>query len=180
MSSQPAGYRAIRVLGAGASARVTLVQSEADGLYYASKAVDLALMADDERAALEREVETHRALTPHAHIIGLKEAVVEPGVAMHIVLEYADGGDLGEFLHRQRVRGTPLPEAETLRIVAAIALALRHCHDARVLHRDVKAGNVFLSADRRRVKLGDFGIAKALAAGSELASSQVGAPFGSL
>ncbi|KAG8463676.1 hypothetical protein KFE25_003949 [Diacronema lutheri] len=172
----PPGYRPVRVLGAGASARVTLVQAEADGLYYASKAVDLSLMADDERAALEREVATHRSLTPHAHIIGLKESVLE-GETMHIVLEYADGGDLAAVLHRQRIRGTPLPEDETLRIVAALALALKHCHEARVLHRDVKAGNVFLSADRRKVKLGDFGIAKALTAGSELATSQVGTPY---
>mmetsp|Transcript_44573 Transcript_44573/g.103029 ORF Transcript_44573/g.103029 Transcript_44573/m.103029 type:complete len:367 (+) Transcript_44573:88-1188(+) len=172
----PAGYRPIRVLGTGASARVTLVQDEADGLYYASKAVDLTLMTDDELRTLEVEVDTHRALMPHAHIIGLKESVVEAGT-MHIVLEYADGGDLAELLHRQRVRNTPFAEAEALRIVAALALALKHCHNSRVLHRDVKARNVFLSADRRRVKLGDFGIAKALTVGSELATSQVGTPY---
>jgi serine/threonine protein kinase len=60
-------------------------------------------------------------------------------------------------------------------IFAQLALALRHVHDLRILHRDVKSQNVFLTSGCV-VKLGDFGVAKKLAASEVCAATRIGTP----
>jgi serine/threonine protein kinase len=57
-------------------------------------------------------------------------------------------------------RGTLLPEERALDWLVQITLALKHIHDRKILHRDLKSQNIFLTLSRV-VKLGDFGIAKA-------------------
>eukprot|EP00826_Nyctotherus_ovalis_P060472 TRINITY_DN848_c0_g1_i6.p1 TRINITY_DN848_c0_g1~~TRINITY_DN848_c0_g1_i6.p1 ORF type:complete len:433 (+),score=137.90 TRINITY_DN848_c0_g1_i6:419-1717(+) len=57
-----------------------------------------------------------------------------------------------------------------------MALALKHCHDKRILHRDLKSQNIFLTS-KNFVKLGDFGIAKVLEHTMDKAHTIVGTPF---
>jgi len=57
-----------------------------------------------------------------------------------------------------------------------ICLAIKHIHDRKILHRDLKSQNIFLT-DNNFVKLGDFGIARVLNKTSELASTIVGTPY---
>ena len=59
---------------------------------------------------------------------------------------------------------------------AQIALALRHCHERRILHRDLKSKNVFLTS-RNFVKLGDFGISKMLSNTADKARTIIGTPY---
>jgi len=53
---------------------------------------------------------------------------------------------------------------------------VKHVHDRKILHRDLKTSNVFLTGDQR-VKLGDFGIAKVLNKTNSKAKSFVGTPY---
>lgn len=53
---------------------------------------------------------------------------------------------------------------------------MKHCHDRKVLHRDLKSGNIFLTSNGI-VKLGDFGIAKVLSNTVEKAVTIVGTPY---
>jgi len=57
-----------------------------------------------------------------------------------------------------------------------MVLALKHCHDKRILHRDLKAQNIFLTS-KNFIKLGDFGIAKVLEHTMDKARTIVGTPF---
>jgi hypothetical protein len=84
-----------------------------------------------------------------------------------IVMEYVDGVSLATVLAENPT--LPLPQA--LEIVEQVALALEEAHRHRIIHRDIKPGNVFLD-QRGRVKVGDFGIARL--EGSELTQSGVG------
>jgi len=63
-----------------------------------------------------------------------------------------------------------------MRIFVQICLALKHVHDANILHRDLKSQNIFLTS-KGIVKLGDFGIAKVLDASDDQARTQIGTPY---
>jgi NIMA (never in mitosis gene a)-related kinase len=56
-----------------------------------------------------------------------------------------------------------------------VCLAIKHVHDRKVLHRDLKSQNVFLSKSGM-VKLGDFGIARVLSKTKDMAKTMVGTP----
>ena len=72
--------------------------------------------------------------------------------------------------------GRLLPESQILDWFVQLCLALKHVHDRKILHRDLKSQNVFLTANGM-VKLGDFGIAKVLRNTKEFAKTQIGTPY---
>ena len=74
-------------------------------------------------------------------------------------MDYADGGDLSMKIREQN--GKFFPENKILDWFTQVCLAIKHIHDRKILHRDIKSQNIFLMKDGR-IKLGDFGIAKCL------------------
>ena len=93
-------------------------------------------------------------------------------------MDYADGGDLTAKIKEAKEVGASnlLPEDTVLNWFTQICLAIKHCHDRKILHRDLKAQNVFLMKNGI-VKLGDFGIAKVLNSTVEKAVTIVGTPY---
>ncbi len=91
---------------------------------------------------------------------------------------YADGGDLSSKIKDQRTVSDKnyFSEDTVLDWFTQICLGMKHCHDRKILHRDLKAGNVFLCKNGM-VKLGDFGIAKVLNSTIDKASTIVGTPY---
>ena len=82
-------------------------------------------------------------------------------------IEYVDGGSIQELVKKRELDMLALAESEVLDIVVQTALALKYCHERRVLHRDIKPGNMMYSRDRL-VKLIDFGMSKALEEGRDM------------
>lgn len=76
----------------------------------------------------------------------------------------------------KQARGRHFPEAQILDWFTQISLALKHCHDRKILHRDLKSQNVFLTS-KNTAKLGDFGIAKVLSHTIDKARTIVGTPY---
>ncbi len=68
------------------------------------------------------------------------------------------------------------PESLILDWFTQICLALKHVHDRKIIHRDLKAQNIFLTRNNI-VKLGDFGIARFLNCTVENAKTMVGTPY---
>ena len=95
----------------------------------------------------------------HPHIIqrlGHGTAADLEGVPFHyLVLEYMPGGDLWALC---RTRAIGFEDA--LFFFQQVAEALAYAHKARIIHRDIKPNNILLSADRRVLKIADFGVAK--------------------
>ncbi|GAA6075482.1 serine/threonine-protein kinase Nek5 isoform X2 [Tachysurus ichikawai] len=94
---------------------------------------------------------------------------------LYIVMEYCDGGDLMKKITLQR--GQPFREEQIIDWFVQICLGLKHIHERKVLHRDIKAQNIFLTQGGTKVKLGDFGIARMLNNTTELARTCVGTPY---
>lgn len=73
-------------------------------------------------------------------------------------------------------RGKLLGENQVLHLFVQISLAIKHTHDRKILHRDLKTQNIFLTSSGI-VKLGDFGIARVLRNTGELAATRIGTPY---
>lgn len=57
-----------------------------------------------------------------------------------------------------------------------VCVALKHVHDRKILHRDIKSQNIFMTKSGI-TKLGDFGIARVLSSTTEMAATVVGTPY---
>jgi len=89
-------------------------------------------------------------------------------------MDYADGGDVHQAVKDRG--GRLLPEAQALCWFAQAANALNYVHKQKILHRDLKTQNIFLTRTGM-VKLGDFGIARVLEATKDFARTMVGTPY---
>jgi len=85
-------------------------------------------------------------------------------------------GDLSSIIKQRKEAKKYFTEDEIMHIFVQICLALKHIHSSRILHRDLKASNVFLTGNNC-VKLGDFGISKLLEGTLEPSISLVGTPY---
>ena len=121
------------------------------------------------------EVSALLALT-HPYIIALKESFVDRNT-LCIVMEFADGGDLESAVSGRRRQGMDYwPEEEVLDMFTQLALALKHVHDKKIIHRDLKSENVFLSGDGS-IRLGDFGLTGMMTAQVASMDLACGTPF---
>jgi len=124
------------------------------------------------RARFTREAQTAAQLA-HAHIVPIYDVGEKDGLA-HFVMALVTGGNLAELLAREPRQ--PIEEAR--RILREIADALAYAHTRGVIHRDIKPDNILLDAASGRVMVTDFGIARAIEAGSRLTvtGAAVGTP----
>jgi eukaryotic-like serine/threonine-protein kinase len=154
-------YRLLERLAVGGSAEVWRARDEQLGRDVAVKRLHPHLMPDE--ASRKRLVAEARAAAGLAHpaIVEIYD-VDDTGESPALVMELVDGESLATRIAREG----PLPPPEAAAIAADIAEALFHAHQRGVIHRDVKPGNVLLSADGR-TRLVDFGIAHSLAVASE-------------
>jgi NIMA (never in mitosis gene a)-related kinase len=77
------------------------------------------------------------------------------------VTEYADSGDLHQKIQSQKKKNELFSESQIINWLIQICLALRYIHKLKIIHRDIKPSNIFLTKEGL-IKLGDFGISKAL------------------
>jgi serine/threonine-protein kinase len=164
-------YALERRLGAGGMAEVYLARDLQSGRRVALKLLGPPLAADPRVVArFEHEARAAAAIA-HPNVVAVHGHGVDDGTH-YIEMEYVPGPNLKELL---RERG-PLSEDEGLRIGQQVANALEAAHAHGVVHLDVKPHNVLLAPDGR-VKVTDFGIARALQAGA--ADATLTTPLGS-
>ena len=177
-------FRRLKKVGQGAYGCVYLVQHLGDNKKHILKEIPLTRLqgkqgTDPAQAALN-EVTVLSRLS-HPNITRFYGAWRTPE-ALHILMEYADGGTLADAIRTRadasRDRATPslFEEEMVLEWFVQVATALRFMHAQSIMHRDLKAANVFLTS-RNIVKVGDFGISKVLDGTAELAHTAVGTPY---
>ena len=179
-------YEKIRIVGKGAFGNAVLYRRKDDGLMCIIKEINmLDLNANDRQMALNEvkvlskmdhpnivgkipinQLMQTLFMTSSAHfrrlcvtkmylISAYHDSFEKDGILM-IEMEYADGGNLAEFLGKQTAR---LEEKDILDILYQMVSGIRYMHAHHVLHRDLKTANIFLTKEGT-VKIGDFGISK--------------------
>ena len=149
------GYRILKVLGAGGMGVV--FQAEDPRL---RRAVAIKVMRPEVAAnpvSAERFLREARAAAAvkHDHIVTIYQVGQDRGVPF-IALEYLTGEPLDARIQRLG----RLPPGEVMRLGYEAALGLAAAHDAGLIHRDIKPGNIWLEAPNGRVKLLDFGLSR--------------------
>lgn len=156
MSPEPdvAPYRIVRRIGAGGMGEVFLAEDDRLARRVAIKRLhpDRQLDASG-RERLRREARFAAGLS-HPAIVQVHD-VLERAGADFVVMEWVEGENLRQHLKREG----PLPVALVVDLARQVAGGLAEAHRAGIVHRDLKAENVLVTADGR-VKIADFGIAK--------------------
>ncbi|KAJ6659233.1 hypothetical protein lerEdw1_019279 [Lerista edwardsae] len=164
-------YTILTVLGEGSFGRVLLVHNKSGSQKYAMKEIRLPKsVADTEKSWTESIL---LAKMKHPNIVSYRESFEADG-HLYIVMEYCDDGDLMQKIKLQK--GKLFPEVTILHWFSQICLGVKYIHDKRVLHRDIKSKNIFLTQNGK-VKLGDFGSALLLTSPMAYACSYVGTPY---
>ncbi|XP_072547133.1 serine/threonine-protein kinase Nek3 isoform X2 [Salminus brasiliensis] len=109
----------------------------------------------------------------HPNIVAFRESFEDDG-HLYIVMEFCGGGDLLQTIQQQK--GCLFSADVILRWFSQMCLGTKHIHDKRVLHRDLKSKNIFLT-EHGTVKLGDFGSACTLNSARAYAQTYVGTPY---
>uniref|UniRef100_A0A1B6D2N7 non-specific serine/threonine protein kinase n=1 Tax=Clastoptera arizonana TaxID=38151 RepID=A0A1B6D2N7_9HEMI len=163
-------YRLQGEIGRGNFSYVKMAIHELTKERVAIKVLDKAKLTAKARRMLVREIASMESVH-HPNLIRLYE-VVETYSKLHLVVEYASGGELFNKLTTEG----KMPEPEAKAVFVQILSAVKHLHERNIIHRDIKAENVFCGP-RGIVKLGDFGFSTQLASGhDELLRTFCGSP----
>ncbi|XP_058404064.1 serine/threonine-protein kinase Nek5 [Diceros bicornis minor] len=166
-------YDVVKAIGEGAFGKAYLAKGKSDSKPCVIKEINFGKMPIQEKEASKKEV-ILLAKMKHPNIVTFFSSFQENN-RLFIVMEYCDGGDLMKRITRQQ--GVLFSEDQILSWFVQISLGLKHIHDRKILHRDIKAQNIFLSKNGMVAKLGDFGIARVLNNSMELARTCVGTPY---
>jgi len=160
------------------------VKCRQTGKRLVSKEIKLDALSGSEREKARGEAELLRRCSSHSNIVTYIESFMQASerrgrgsgaCSLFIVMDFCDGGDLDHLVKEKKNSGRRFSENEAMAIFVQLELALQHVHAHRILHRDIKAGNIFMTR-AGVVKLGDFGIAKALGEDS-VARTRIGTPY---
>ncbi|KAI0633514.1 kinase-like domain-containing protein [Trametes polyzona] len=196
MSSPLDLYEPLDIIGNGSFGIIRKVRRKADGLIFARKELNFERMTERDRKQIVAEVNILKDLH-HEHIVRYHDRHVDRDAGiLYILMEFCGGGDLSSIIKHAQRHSRPIPEDTIWNYFMQILLALNHCHHpnsghgrtssagsdadgkdrrAQILHRDLKPDNVFLD-ENNTVKLGDFGLSKALTQAS-FANTYVGTPY---
>ena len=155
-------------LGSGAMGTVFRARHVKFGRLFAIKVLHPELVADPAiRARFEREAELAARLT-HRNVVPVLDNGQLPDGSYYLVMEFADGVELGALLDR------PLPAARVIHLARQLCDGLHHAHLAGLIHRDFKPANVIVTTDRdgsEVPRIVDFGIALAADQPARITSS---------
>lgn len=167
-------YANAKALSSGNYGTFYRIQCRSSGLHYGLKVISLKDKTEAQRNDTLKEARALGAIH-HPNVTRYRESIVD-GDKLYIVMEYGDAMDLDKYLVGRLRANEVVQEGMLMRIFVQIALGLRAIHRARLLHRDLKSANVFLTT-RGGVLLGDFGFARQLGRTLSVAHTVCGTPY---
>jgi NIMA (never in mitosis gene a)-related kinase len=138
------------------------------------KKVQMGKLSEKEKDNALNEVRI-LASVEHINVIGYKEAFFEKQTGnLCIVMELCDNGDLLQAIEKHKKNKSKFTEKQVLHMFIQTVRGLKALHDLKIVHRDIKCANLFLTKDGM-VKLGDLNVSKVAKKGMML--TQTGTPY---
>lgn len=168
-------FEVIKQIGKGSYGTVFKVRRRSDNTIYAMKTINISQM---DKKTLTNTLNELRILCSldHPNVVAYKDAFIEKdGRELCVIMEFVGGGDLSEKITEFKKKSFFFSEEVIWKYTFQILLGLKALHDMKIIHRDIKSANLFLSDDYETIKLGDLNVAKILK--NDLASTQIGTPY---
>lgn len=153
-------------IGEGHYAVVKLAKHVFTGETVAVKVIDKMKLDAATRLQMLQEVRLMK-LVQHPFVVRLYE-VIDTQTKLYLVLEFADGGDMYDYIMRHE---GGLQEEMARKYFRQIVTAIQYCHKLHVVHRDLKPENVVFFEKLGLVKLTDFGFSNKFSPGQRLRTS---------
>jgi len=162
-------FRVLDVIGQGSFGIVcTCINLKNDKIY----AVKFIEINEDEGGDIQNEIEILKATTMCDNVVRYFGSYLKENYLM-IVMEYCDGGSVLDVM---QVCNRSLTEKQIAAVCYHALKGLAFMHASKILHRDIKAGNVLLSG-AGRAKLADFGVSTRLLTTIQKHKTVVGSPY---
>jgi class 3 adenylate cyclase len=158
-------YQVKRFLGEGGRKRVYLAHDTRLDRDVAFSLIKTEGLDASGLARVRREAQAMGRLGSHPHIVTVHD-IGDEDRQPYIIQEFMEGGSVQDIV--DQAPDHRLPIDQSLQIAAEVCQALQHAHDRGIIHRDVKPGNIWLTADpsassgQAIARLGDFGLAVAI------------------
>lgn len=165
-----ADFERIKKIGEGSFGSIYLVKYKKTKDIYVLKKINTLGMSAEDKEDARMEFLIHKTLRS-PYIVKYQTHFYDKN-CMWILLEYMDGGDLGQYVEKQK--GRLIDEKTVWEFFIQICLGIQYLHTRRILHRDLKTTNLFLNKDGK-LKIGDLGVAKELK--TNHTSTIVGTPY---
>jgi serine/threonine protein kinase len=160
---QIGNYHILKKIGNGKFGLVKLGENKKTHQKVAIKIIDKSFLNVVDKNSIITEAEVMTYLR-HPNVIQLYE-VIENEKEICMVMEYAAGGDLHDYVCKSK--GKKLKENEAKRLFHQIISGVSYCHRHYIVHRDLKAENIFLD-EFQNVKIGDWGFSSEFHPGSKM------------
>ncbi|CAR22255.1 Serine/threonine-protein kinase [Lachancea thermotolerans] len=162
-------YHRGHFLGEGGFARCFQIKDDSGKIFAAKTVAKISIKSEKTRKKLLSEIQIHKSMR-HFNIVQFIDCF-EDDTNVYILLEICPNGSLMDLLKRRKVLTEPEVRFFTTQIVGAV----KYMHSRRVIHRDLKLGNIFFDK-HYNLKIGDFGLAAVLANDRERKYTVCGTP----
>ena len=174
MLSQIKEYKIISLIGKGAHGSVYKVQNINTNEFFAMKMYLITENNQNDIQSIENETKILSKLN-HPNIIKLY-SYFQFKDSFCLLMELCEHGDLYKLIEQKKQKRQHFNESEIKQYLYEICKGLEYLHSHKIIHRDLKSLNIFLSKTNH-IKIGDFGVSKQLINNKKFATTFVGTPY---
>ena len=174
VGSKLSDFEIIKELGKGSYGTVYTVKSLLNSKIYVMKKMELNHLNHRQQQECYREVSILKKVSHH-NIIKYYSSFLEKEI-LYIIMEYAELGDLYSLIKHYKKHSKYFDEIDLWKISYEILTGLEYLHSHKIIHRDIKCLNLFITKDRH-IKIGDLGVSTINSGLDNLHYTRVGTPL---